>query len=334
MTGSVRTVLHSTLAKVGLVCVLGGSAGALLVANGTFAQRPPPRASRPLQERLSQDLAFLAADALEGRLVGTAGELAAVGLVKQRFESVGLQPVAGRGWVHPFSYTLEDGSPVEAVGNVVGVLDVGAARTLVVGAHHDHLGMGGRHSREPFRRGIHNGADDNASGVALLLALAEHFSTRDPPLPVNLVFASFSGEEDGLHGSQALLAEGWLRPGDVVAAINFDMVGRMDTAAPTVGVEGVVETPWLGSVLERVPHPAFQLRTVDPILPGGSDHCSFADKGIPVLGFSTGQSSDYHRSSDDVDRVNVDGMVQLHAFVVGVMEALAAVDGAPGQVAP
>ena len=274
----------------------------------------------PMEAQLWYDIALLASDALEGRAAGTPGELAAVQHITQRFEAVGLRPWRGRGWVQPFSYP-SGGAVVQSHGNVVGALDVASAKTVVVGAHLDHLGWGGTHSRDLMKQAIHNGADDNASGVALMLGLARSWATSAQPPPFNLVFVAFSGEEDGLWGSQRLLLEQWLAPTRIEALVNFDMVGRMDRRAPTVSVEGVEEWPVLGRLLESLPAPTFKLLLL-PITPGGSDHCTFSAQGIPVLSFSTGATEDYHRATDDVEHVNITGLMQLHAYLMVVLDGL------------
>lgn len=315
-----KRFLQSTPAKVGVFCFVGL---ALVGAGvwGTLGRAAPAQVLPTTEVSLQLDVGFLASDILEGRAPGTLGEQVAVQHILNRFTALGLEPWRGHPPIQPVRFPV-DGAEVVTHGNVVMALDVGAPTTVVLGAHHDHLGMGQRHSKDLFKRGIHNGADDNASGVALLLALAGHFSAREQPAPVNLVFVAFAGEEDGLWGSTAFLDSGWVPAKDMVAYINFDMVGRLDPTSPIVAVEGGQEfPPWL-PLLERIPHAAFQVRTADPIDVKGSDHACFWARGVPVMAFTTGVSEDYHRASDDVDKVNFPGMLAIHAYVVKVVEAL------------
>ncbi len=278
---------------------------------------PAPRAQAPTSRSIVE---FLAADELEGRGVGTPGEARAAAFVEQHLRRAGFVPVGGTGR-QPVRLRL-DGGVIESAGNVVFALDAGANRTVLLGAHYDHLGLGGPLSREILTQAVHNGADDNASGVALLLRLAFRQSALPAKDRTNLVVVAFGAEEEGLHGSAALLDAGWIDPNTLVAALNFDMVGRLDALAPVLALEGVQEFPAWRQVLSAVPPPSFTVRTEGHIVPGGSDHCTFATAGVPVLSFSTGQTDDYHRPSDDVERLNWQGLGAIERYAGAVLDAL------------
>ena len=202
--------------------------------------------------------------------------------------------------------------------NVVGVLEgAGPAseETIVVGAHYDHLGTGGLTSGSlaPFSRNIHNGADDNASGTAMVLELARRLGRRADPLPRRVVFMAFSGEERGLLGSRHYVEHPLIPLDKTVMMINFDMVGRLSDESELTMV-GVGSSPGLEGVVEVLGTAAgFKLKKVKGVSDGfgGSDHESFYDKKIPVLFPFTGLHKDYHKPSDDTERINFAGMCRI-----------------------
>ena len=207
------------------------------------------------------------------------------------------------------------------VKNVVAVLDGAgptADETIVIGAHYDHVGRGGPGSgaADPSKREIHNGADDNASGTAVLLEVARHFASQPEPPARRLVFIAFTGEERGLLGS-AHYCENPIVPLDrTVAMLNMDMVGRLDDNKFIVNGTGTAAQfdAWVDSANERA---GFDMTKV----PGGfgpSDHASFYAKEIPVLHFFTGLHDDYHRPGDDAELLNVVGMRRIADFVIDV----------------
>ncbi len=205
-----------------------------------------------------------------------------------------------------------DVTPQHATGrNVIGILRVaGAAQTLVVGAHYDHLGTGAPGSLEPSPQGkIHHGADDNASGVAAVLELARRLSANRAALARNVVFVAFGGEELGLLGSAYFVRHPPLPLARVTAMVNLDMVGRLHE--DTVDVHGMGTSPaWPGLVEPAAAAAGIKLREHQGGF-GPSDHSSFYAAGKPVLFFFTGNHADYHRASDTAEKVNSDGIVRL-----------------------
>jgi aminopeptidase YwaD len=199
---------------------------------------------------------------------------------------------------------------VLATANLGGVLPgAGGGRSIVLGAHMDHLGHGTSSSLAPGERAIHNGADDNASGVAVVLALAAAFaSIPKESRPFDLIFYAFGAEEMGLLGSKHLVEQ--LSPeqrAQHLAMLNFDMVGRLrDDALIVAGAGTAQEWP---DLLARSAG-SLQIRPSDDGY-GASDQTSFYEVGIPVLHFFTGPHDDYHRPSDDIERINVDGAARV-----------------------
>jgi hypothetical protein len=205
------------------------------------------------------------------------------------------------------------------VSNVIGVLEgtgPSADETIVIGAHYDHVGRGGPNSLSPGSTDIHNGADDNASGTVALLELARRLAARPDKLPRRLVFMAFTGEELGLLGSARYVKEPVFPLENTIAMFNMDMVGRLKD--DKLIVYGTATTPrWEPELKALNERAKFQL-SFKPEGIGPSDHSSFYEKKIPVLHFFTGNHPDYHRPSDDWDKINFDGMLR----VVDLLEPL------------
>ncbi|TAH35548.1 MAG: M28 family peptidase [Planctomycetota bacterium] len=190
--------------------------------------------------------------------------------------------------------------PTARTRNVLGLLPGASDEVIVLGAHYDHLGFGGPHSLAPGTHEIHNGADDNASGTALLLELAESMAQRGRPPGRSLLFALWSGEEEGLLGSDHWVKHPTIAWERVVCNLNFDMVGRLQEGRIIVGA---VETAAaFGPALERArPGQDLEFSLAGAALPGGggSDHMSFHQAGVAALFFFSGMHSDYHKPGDD-----------------------------------
>lgn len=202
--------------------------------------------------------------------------------------------------------------------NVVGVLEgsgPNADETIVVGGHYDHLGRGGMLSGSLafLSADIHNGADDNASGTAMVLELARRLAARPDAPPRRIVFIAFSGEERGLLGSQHY-ADNPLFPLDsTVLMFNFDMVGRLDPKGELTMI-GTGSSPGFGDLIDVLGKDAgLKIKKVAGMTDGfgGSDHQSFYTKDVPILFAFTGIHSDYHRPSDDWDKINYEGMARI-----------------------
>lgn len=204
--------------------------------------------------------------------------------------------------------------------NVIAYADKGAAYTIVIGAHYDHLGMGeygsSLHAGEPA---IHNGADDNASGTAGLIELARYYAAKKNS-PYNFLFMAFSGEELGLLGS-AYFAKNPTMPLDKVAAmLNMDMIGRLDSTSRQLGVNGVGTSP-IWPVLADSLKGSLQIKTTSSGT-GASDHTSFYLQDIPVLHYFTGTHSDYHKPSDDAELLNYAGMAAVVNYIIRMVNAM------------
>ncbi|MCB9796033.1 MAG: M20/M25/M40 family metallo-hydrolase [Alphaproteobacteria bacterium] len=214
------------------------------------------------------------------------------------------------------------------VNNVVGFLpgrDPEAA-WVVVGAHYDHLGA---YAGEGDT--IYNGADDNASGTAGLIALAEAMTAREAQPYRSVLFVAFTGEESGLLGSRAMLAQDQLQAEDIAFMLNLDMIGRLGDKE--LGVTGDAFTVGLSEELERLGAElglGVDLRGFDYF--GNSDHHPFHQAGVPSLHVFTGLHEDYHQLSDHADKIDVEGMSRVLAVSLGLLEHYADAEARPARV--
>lgn len=220
------------------------------------------------------------------------------------------------------------------VKNVVGVLPGSGPRseeTIIVGAHYDHVGRGGEGSMSPGSNEIHNGADDNASGTVALLEVARLLAARERPLPRRVMFIAFTGEERGLLGSAHYVKEPLVPLEQTIAMFNMDMVGRMQDNKLTVFGTGTASRwdRWLDKQAEQG---RFEFSRKPEGL-GPSDHSSFYAKRIPVLHFFTGTHNDYHRPTDDWEKINVDGMARVVDLLADLIITTAETETPPEYVA-
>ncbi len=214
------------------------------------------------------------------------------------------------GWTAAGSFEIERVKTV--VKNVIGVLEGNgplADETVVIGAHYDHVGRGGRDSLSPGSTDIHNGADDNASGTASLLELARRLVARPEKPARRIVFIAFTAEESGLIGSAKYCAEPVFPLEKTIAMLNMDMVGRLVDNKLTIFGTGT--SPHWNELLDKLGKAAGFDLTKKPEGFGPSDQSSFYAKKIPVLHFFTGNHPDYHRPSDDWEKINVPGIEKV-----------------------
>lgn len=269
-------------------------------------------------ERLRAHVAFLASDELEGRGLGTAGIESAAEYIAAAFREAGLQPGGDDGTY--FQTWTESGGPEGrelTLRNVVGVLPGTRAdfarQSIVLGAHYDHLGRGWPDVRSGNEGAIHNGADDNASGVAVLIECARTMAEQHEPQR-SLVFVAFSGEEWGLRGSRHYVAaDSALPAAEARAMINLDAVGRMSSGGLTVLGCGTADE-WV-HIAMGVGFTTGVKSTCVATDPGGSDQVSFHERGVPAVQLFTGAHEDYHRPSDDLEKIDADGLAQVAVWV-------------------
>jgi len=290
----------------------------LLACNPAFAQKIE-------EDNIKKHIQFLADDKLQGRQTGSEGERMAMDYIEKEFKKLKLTPL-GEGGTFEQSFPFKGG--VHGTGsegtahNVVAFLDNQAEKTIVIGAHFDHLGLGENGSSlDPNPKGkIHNGADDNASGVAGLLELARYFKNNKVKENSNFLFICFSGEELGLFGSKHFTEQPTLDLVNVNYMINMDMIGRLNPVTKSLSVSGTGTSPVWEPLFKNI-HSTLVIKT-DSAGVGPSDHTSFYLKNVPVLHFFTGSHSDYHKPSDDWDKINYAGEKEVLELVVSVIQQL------------
>ncbi|WP_295126057.1 M20/M25/M40 family metallo-hydrolase [uncultured Chitinophaga sp.] len=204
--------------------------------------------------------------------------------------------------------------------NVIGTIDNNAPTTIIIGAHYDHLGYGEDENSLATDKAIHNGADDNASGTAALLELGRMLKASKNKKS-NYVFIAFSGEELGLFGSKYYTQHHSLDFKKVNYMINMDMVGRLDNSKG-LQIGGIGTSPSWGGILKAALPKDLKV-TYDSSGTGPSDHTSFYRADIPVLFLFTGTHSDYHKPSDDADKINIDGELRVIKLVYDIIETSA-----------
>ena len=249
--------------------------------------------------RLLKDLQTLAADNMEGRLPGTPGGAKARAFIVQRFKEAGIKPI-GTSYERPFTFRAQ-GNPKDQEGiNIIGVIRGRRVpdKFLVVTAHFDHLGVRGGQ--------VFNGADDNASGVAALLAIAARVSVETPEH--SIVFAALDAEESGLNGSKAFINDPPIPRAAIVMNVNLDMVAR--DAKNILYATGTFQYPFLKAYLKSVAQPPVVLRLghdgsnpKEDDWTKDSDHFPFHEAGIPFIYFGVEDEAQHHKATDDAETV-------------------------------
>lgn len=288
------------------------------------------------RQSLTSRIETLASAPMEGREAGTNGEKKTIDYLINQFEFAGLLPHPSLGgWRQEFAFEArkkgEGEEPLATVEqrtatNVIGWLParedgIPTKEVLVLGAHHDHAGLGKSWLAldEQSRDKLHPGADDNASGVAALLEIAEALRGIEGR-ERDVLFVAFGAEEYGLHGSKALVDANVIDPTAIVAMINLDMVGRLEQKA--LIIRGDESAPQWRSLIRRH-HPLAGLDiTFEDVGKGNTDFISFFQKEVPVIGLFTGYHDDYHRPGDTPDKIDYDGLEKIVHFTTLVSREL------------
>lgn len=276
------------------------------------------------QQLLKKHIEFLASDKLKGRGTSTKQEKKAAAYIANKFETIGLQPKGTNGYYFDFTFKKNiNPHDTNAINvklrkgrNVVAYLDNKAELTVIIGAHYDHLGLGRDHNSldaNPAGK-IHNGADDNASGTAGVLALADYFAKNNIKEKFNFLFICFSGEELGLLGSKKYCDNPTIDFTRVNYMVNMDMIGRLNDSTNKLIIYGVGTSPTWVPLIDRTAD-NFSIKK-DSSGIGPSDQTSFYLKDMPVLHFFTGQHSDYHKPGDDAGKINYPGEAKVLGYII------------------
>src|SRR5688500_2870588 len=285
-----------------------------LVVLITVCAQAQPAKLRVDADRLLATVTLLADPKFEGRAAGSPGGIAARGVIGERFRSIGLERI-GTGYLVSFTFAPKSANTQVTGANVIGLCPGKDPRlpVFVVSAHYDHLGV---------RDGVvYPGADDNASGVAVLLEVAAY--CRKNPFRRSIVFAAFDAEEGGLNGARAFVASPPIAKERIALNVNLDMVSRSDKRE--IYVAGTHDTPDLKAPLEEVAKTARVKVLFGHDRPGTgtddwtsqSDHYAFHAAKIPFVYFGVEDHADYHKPTDTADKIN-------RAFFVDVAETILA----------
>jgi len=285
----------------------------------------PARSAQPDSLAIRRDIEYLASPALEGRMTGTPGNDSAAAFIARRYASLGLRPLS-EGYLQRFvarPVAHNGPSPSLPTQNVFGVVQGTDPKLrneyIVVGAHFDHLGANTTFAADPRATGLRLGADDNASGSAAVLELARLVART--PTRRSVIFAHFSGEEEGTLGSMYMVEHMPVPIDSVAAMLNFDMVGRMKD--DRLIVFGVATSPELPGIVADANADVNLRVAAQGDGDGPSDHASFYLKNMPVLHFFTDSHEDYHKVGDTPDKINAAGEARVVALAERVLRSIA-----------
>ena len=280
-------------------------------------------------QSILKHISVLAADSLHGRATGTEYERKAADYIVSQLKANGIRPKGeNNSWFQEFDFQSGihgTGGDTRKARNVVGYLNNNRPFTIVIGAHYDHLGDGNDgHSLEKNPEGkIHNGADDNASGIAGLIELARYYAGNAERENFNFLFIAFSGEEAGLLGSSWFCGHPTIELKTVSCMVNMDMIGRLNRDKAVLTVSGTGTCAVFQPLIKSFSSAAIQIETDSSGL-GPSDHASFYTSGIPALHFFTGSHADYHKPGDDVEKINAPGEEGVLLIIAGLIAKLPA----------
>lgn len=278
---------------------------------------------------------YLASDELEGRLAGTKGNNEAAAYIKKYFKKYGLKKF-NDSYYQPFKIFIKPDinkmkSDSVSTQNVIGYIE-GSDENLkkeyiVIGAHYDHWGWGGKGSgsKKKDTLAIHNGADDNASGVSALLSILEEFHHNKIAPKRSIIFISFSAEEEGLLGSKYFVNHLPVAKNAVKVMINMDMVGRLNDKKELY-MGGAGTFPGGVELMKKLGEGS----GLNPIVfagdVGGSDHVTFYKNDISAIGLHTGGHPQYHTPEDDTALINSEGGILVSRYIYNALTAIANYD--------
>lgn len=283
-------------------------------------------------ERFYKHDAFLSSDKLEGRFPGSKGNNDAAAYIKRHFKKYGLKKFNAN-YYQPFKLFVKEGinkvkSDTVSTQNVLGYLE-GSDENLkdefiVIGAHYDHWGWGGigSSSKKKDTVAIHNGADDNASGVSALLCILEELSNSKIKPKRSIIFICFSGEEEGLLGSKYFVNHLPVAKNKVKVMLNMDMVGRLNSENQ-IYMGGAGTFPDGVELMKKLGENSGLNPVIHAGEVGGSDHVSFYKTGISAVGFHTGGHPQYHTPEDDIELINTKGGAMVSQYISNVLLAIA-----------
>jgi Zn-dependent M28 family amino/carboxypeptidase len=278
---------------------------------------------------------YLSSDKMEGRFPGTKQNNEAADYIRKNFKKYGLKEF-NKSYYQPFKVFVKEGinkmkSDSAATQNVVGFIEGSDEKLknefIVIGAHYDHWGWGGKESgsKKKDAVAIHNGADDNASGVSALLCILEEVSKMKIKPKRSIIFISFSGEEEGLIGSKYFVNHLPVNKEAVKVMLNMDMVGRLNDKKELY-MGGAGTFPNGVELMTKLGENSGLNPVVHAGDVGGSDHVSFYKASISAVGFHTGGHPQYHTPEDDIELINFEGGALVSKYIFNALTAIANYD--------
>lgn len=281
------------------------------------------RPDSPLKDRLQQHVAFLASDTLEGREAGSSGGRAASQYIVEQLTKLDLKPAGdGARYTQEFGYNYRN-----VLAWLPGADPSMSDEFILIGAHFDHVGYARRGNAYGPAGYIHNGADDNASGTAAVLEMAAALTAMDTPPACSILFAFWDAEEINLDGSEHWCRHPTRPLEGVRLVINVDMVGRL--ADEQVYIHGGRTADGLRTMLAWANAETDLLLNFSNAHVRDSDHYPFFRKRIPYLMIDTGRHADYHRPTDDVERLNLAGLERMTRMLLALAQSAADIDTFP-----
>jgi hypothetical protein len=305
-----------------LLFAFGVSAGGIVQGSGAHDAGFVASLHSITRDELLTHEAILASDELEGREAGTPGNEMAAQYIVSALEHYGLRPAGSEGFYQPFGDGFHN-----VIGELPGSDPSRRSEYIILGAHYDHVGYGTRRNVRDQPGQVHNGADDNASGTCALLEIAQACTLLPQSPRRSLLFVFFDAEEKGLLGSKHWVAHPTRPLEQLKLMVNMDMIGRL--RMDRVEVYGWRSAPGLRPIVSRANRAyGFDLE-FSWMNRSDSDHAPFFWRSIPVLLFHTGLHEDYHKASDDVDKLNLEGMECIARWVFQMTYDLANADNLP-----
>lgn len=287
------------------------------------------------QRELKEHIQFLTSEKNAGRYPGGKENRWVAKYIKNEFKKLGIKPF-NRNYKQVFKAGLRvdkgiEKKPIVTTCNVVGFMEgndpVLKNDYIVLGAHYDHLGLGGPSSKSDKRGVVYHGADDNASGTSAVLEIAEKLAANKDQLKRSVLFIAFGAEEQGLLGSTYFVEHPTVPLSQIKLMVNLDMVGRLN-AKKQVYMGGAGTFPGGVDFMEALGKSLGLNPVVHAGSVGGSDHVSFYKKGISVLGIHTGGHPQYHTPEDTLDLINLEGEKQVCEYVFQtILQKASSTDG-------
>lgn len=282
---------------------------------------------------LKKHVYYLADDRMKGRGTGSKQNKKASNYIAKQFKKYNLQPLGTDGYFQNFEAKIKKvkvPDSIRAARNVIAFLNNNAEKTVVIGAHYDHLGEGKQGSslaKNSFGI-IHNGADDNASGVAGLLELARIYAQNNIKESVNFLFIAFGAEELGLVGSRYFVKNPTYDLQKIHWMLNMDMIGRLNKETG-VSIIGYGTSPSFETIFNEIDRQNFVKFYTNYEGRGGSDQTSFYEKNIPVLFFHTNGHDDYHKPTDDANKIDYESLKEILQLEKNVIDGSSKIKSMP-----